>query len=571
MEKKEKEEAVKFLLGLLALNGCSAPGRNPGFQAAAKQMTVSKDDLGRWFAEWKADGRKGDAVGGIRPFCLALAAFLQEAEAVESAVALLKRQAGRLGFPAAGLDRAFAERAALLDEESVVKRAARLESLLAAAPGAAPAAAPGAAVKAVPRGVAAPVPAPAAAEAPIFIANQVTYEGLDELQRLLLAHELGFHVAIDGPPGVGKTQSVIEASRILGTHLYTKTCSSRTTESHIIAFPVLAQRDGATVTEYVDGPLCRAMREGAVFYGDEFNLLKEDVQKRMNSAFDERRSVDRPDGADVKAAPGFWAVISYNPTRNITSRDLEDSVADRFLHMHFCRWDSDFKAYVSLNRSQRTRRSALRTENDFGIRLGWRGVSRGLQFYLGEAKGKEVVWRDFFTGGPVRGEPEHRYLVHDDASMFRKDPDSVRRVLADFERQAYSRIELTRVIARYADLLHSLATTGESPLLAKIGLGNIKEKEDLELLQLHAGSARIEIAAMTHYQYLTGRGWNRYLAQAYAARLVIDQLCYGQYRDRKLRDSTVYELCTSIARNFRLLADNAQYNTRLVAEALLPR
>ncbi len=47
------------------------------------------------------------------------------------------------------------------------------------------------------------------------------------------------------------------------------------------------------------------MLNGWIFYGDEFNLLKEDVQKRMNSAFDERRFIDRSDGGQIKALPGF--------------------------------------------------------------------------------------------------------------------------------------------------------------------------------------------------------------------------------------------------------------------------
>ena len=46
-------------------------------------------------------------------------------------------------------------------------------------------------------------------ERPLYIANQVTYEGLDELQRLILAYLLSLPAALDGPPGVGKTQSVI--------------------------------------------------------------------------------------------------------------------------------------------------------------------------------------------------------------------------------------------------------------------------------------------------------------------------------------------------------------------------
>lgn len=110
-----------------------------------------------------------------------------------------------------------------------------------------------------------------------YIANQITVEGIDELQRLLMARSLGIHAALDGPPGVGKTKSVIETAKILGLDLFTKTCSGRTTESHIISHPVLTMQDGASVTSHINGPLTLAMESPGIFYGDEFNLLKEDV------------------------------------------------------------------------------------------------------------------------------------------------------------------------------------------------------------------------------------------------------------------------------------------------------
>jgi hypothetical protein len=143
---------------------------------------------------------------------------------------------------------------------------------------------------------------------------------------------------------------------------------------------VLGVQDGASVTTHVNGPLVNAMIDPGIFYGDEFNLLKEDVQKRMNSAFDERRSIDRSDGMQVFAKKGFWGVISYNPTQNFTSRDLEDSVADRFIHLHYERWTPDFKAYVA-------HKKAIGNKNlsfaDFGITL----VSRN------------IVRRPLFSGG----------------------------------------------------------------------------------------------------------------------------------------------------------------------------
>jgi len=404
-----------------------------------------------------------------------------------------------------------------------------------------------------------------------YIANQVSIEGIDELQRLLLANSLGIHAALDGPPGVGKTRSVIETAKILGCDLFTKTCSGRTTESHIISHPVLTMQEGVSVTSHINGPLALAMESSGIFYGDEFNLLKEDVQKRLNSAFDERRSIDRNDGVQIKAGPGFWGVISYNPARNMISRDLEDSVADRFIHIHYNRWHSDFKAYVSL-KSAFNEDPGKSTDNDkYNISLGWRGITGGNSFFRGEMTDGSLKWYDFFSGQQSSSEPEYVYRVHDRGSIMNNSKYSNVNEMKNLESQAYDPVNFSRVMSRFTDMLHSLVSTGQSPMLAKIGMENILKEEDLELLSLHESSARIEIAALRHYEKLTGMGFNRFLAQSYATRLVIDQVCYGQYREKKLRNTTVYEIVSRIAQSLKLMFGSNTFNTNFKADTILPK
>lgn len=403
---------------------------------------------------------------------------------------------------------------------------------------------------------------------PLYIANQIVYEGFDELQRLLLAYRLGNHVAIDGPPGVGKTRTVIEIGKILQIPLFTKTCSSRTTESHIISFPVLTVEDGVSVTAQINGPLLKAMETPGIFYGDEFNLLKEDVQKRMNSAFDERAAIDRVDGVVVQARSGFWAVISYNPTDNMLARDLEDSVADRFIHLNFHRWTPDFKAFVASSRSTNnpTEFKPEILQKEFGIELELRGFSKELKFC--RKNKQDGKWLNFFSGKECNP-PPYIYYAYDSNSIFKENDTKTQQTIQEFDRQAFSEHEFARMIARFTDLLQSLARTGEAPLLNRIGLSELAEKEDLELLTIHESSARIEISALRTYRELLRMGCGKYLAQSYATRLIIDQICYGQYRNKRLKDSTVYSLVNQIARSMRLFADNSRYNTRMVTENLL--
>ncbi len=142
-------------------------------------------------------------------------------------------------------------------------------------------------------------------------------------------------------------------------------------------------------------------------------------------------------------------------------------------------------------------------------------------------------------------------------------------MIKNLDKGVYSPQDLPRIIARFTDLMNNLATTGQSPLLKSIGMSKLESEEDLELLTLHESSARIEIAALKHYQFFISKGWNKYLAQAYAVRLIVDQICYGQYRNHKLRDMTVYELSISIAKSMRLFAENATYNSQMVSDVLL--
>lgn len=407
-------------------------------------------------------------------------------------------------------------------------------------------------------------------EITLYIANQITKEGIDELQALFLCYKLGLNAALDGPPGVGKTRSVIELSNILDLRLFTKTCSSRTTESHIISHPVLVERNGVTVTDHENGPLCLAMLLPGIFYGDEYNLLKEDVQKRLNSVFDERRYIDRNDGVQCKAKEGFFAVISYNPSKNLSMRDLDDSVADRFVHFHYKRWMSDLHAYISSLRAWKRMTNKRQSFHQFNIKLELRGISRDGQFLRKEGSAMDSPWYDFFTGKEMSGipDPDFIYSAHKVKTMNEKDKTTIN-AIDNLSNKAFSEVELARIISRFVELVNDLSISGKSPLLKKLGLDELNKKEDLTLLSVHRSSIRIQVAALLHYNYLLAKGWKRYLAQSYVTSLVVSQMCYGGYREKTLRNITNYTLLNTIAKAFSLYADDTVYNTDLVKKSLL--
>ncbi len=259
-----------------------------------------------------------------------------------------------------------------------------------------------------------------------------------------------------------------------------------------------------------------------IFYGDEYNLLKEDVQKRMNSAFDDRRSIDRNDGAVIKALPGFFPVISYNPSSSM--KDLEESVADRFVHFTYKEWPGDLRAYISLKKADPEQDISY---SDFGIVLEERGMSTSGDFYLKVKDGNESYWIDFFSKKKMDFKrPEFVYLCHK-IKNFNDDDIAKNQTIKNLSEGCYSQIELSRLFARFTELINDLALTGKSPMLTKLGLDEMNKKDDLELLEVHKCSTRIISAALKHYNYFLNKGWNIYLAQSYSTGLIINQMCYG--------------------------------------------
>lgn len=145
-------------------------------------------------------------------------------------------------------------------------------------------------------------------------------------------HARGLPVMLKGPTGCGKTRFVEHMAHRLGRPLITVACHDDLSASDLVG-RYLLQGDA---TVWLDGPLTKAARIGAICYLDEIVEARQDTTVVIHPLTDDRRTlpVDKT-GELVTAAPGFQLVISYNPGYQHAIKDLKPSTRQRFVTMEF--------------------------------------------------------------------------------------------------------------------------------------------------------------------------------------------------------------------------------------------
>jgi nitric oxide reductase NorQ protein len=146
------------------------------------------------------------------------------------------------------------------------------------------------------------------------------------------AHTNGLPLLLKGPTGCGKTRFVEHMAARLGRPLYTVACHDDLSAADLIGRYLL--RGGET--EWVDGPLTRAVREGAICYLDEVIEARRDVTVVLHPLTDNRRTlmIDRT-GEELVAPPDFMLVASYNPGYQNLLKRMKPSTRQRFLSITF--------------------------------------------------------------------------------------------------------------------------------------------------------------------------------------------------------------------------------------------
>jgi nitric oxide reductase NorQ protein len=186
------------------------------------------------------------------------------------------------------------------------------------------------------------------------VTDEPFYEPVkDEIRLFEAAYEEKIPVLLKGPTGCGKTRfveymayqlsrpvSVVReaadgngaTSEETGRPLVTVACHEDLTASDLVGRYLL---EGDS-TRWIDGPITRAVKTGAICYLDEIVEARKDTTVLIHPLTDHRRLLPIEKlGQIVEAKDGFLLVISYNPGYQSALKDLKHSTRQRFMSIEF--------------------------------------------------------------------------------------------------------------------------------------------------------------------------------------------------------------------------------------------
>ncbi len=148
---------------------------------------------------------------------------------------------------------------------------------------------------------------------------------------------------IKGPTGCGKTRFIAHMAARLGRPLYTVACHDDLTAADLVGRHLIGDGD----TYWQDGPLTKAVREGAICYLDEVVEARKDTTVVLHPLSDDRRilPIDRT-GEILHAPPEFMLVVSYNPGYQSILKGMKPSTRQRFVSTRFDYPDKDTEARI---------------------------------------------------------------------------------------------------------------------------------------------------------------------------------------------------------------------------------
>lgn len=221
----------------------------------------------------------------------------------------------------------------------------------------------------------------------------------DDVAALRSARENNLPIMAYGPPGTGKTALIEAAYAVDGKQVYTVQGTGDTETADFVGS--FTQLPGGSF-EWNDGPMLRAMEEGAVLYIDEIALIDPKVMAVVYSVMDGRGEyavTQNPERGVVKAAEGFYIASACNP--NAPGARLSEAIVSRFLLQFEVTTDYALAKKLGVPAKLVTAAQNLQRKYDSG-EVGWAPQLRECLAFRDVAKvlGEDVALRNVIAGAP---------------------------------------------------------------------------------------------------------------------------------------------------------------------------
>ncbi len=198
-----------------------------------------------------------------------------------------------------------------------------------------------------------------------IVRNEPYYRAVgDEMEMFEAAYRQHIPVLLKGPTGCGKTRFVEYMAWKLGrpltvlkdnedgqqlaegqvrVPLVTIACHEDLTASDLVGRYLL----DANGTRWIDGPMTRAVKTGAILYLDEIVEARKDTTVLIHPLTDHRRILPvEKTGSIIEADDRFLLCISYNPHYQSALKDLKHSTRQRFMSLEFDYPPPDMEAEI---------------------------------------------------------------------------------------------------------------------------------------------------------------------------------------------------------------------------------